>query len=81
MRQQSEHRENNYIIYILSGELTGAGYDGCSGAGQSGLCQTAPREWSQHSPLPHHSQAGRVIQHGESSTMLSDTSKREKKKN
>lgn len=30
------------MYYLMLGELSGAGYDGCSGAGQSGLCQTAP---------------------------------------
>ncbi len=52
------------MCYFLLGELSGASYDGRSGAGQSGLCQTPPRKWSQYSPLPHHSQIGGVIQHG-----------------
>ncbi|CAM9146655.1 unnamed protein product, partial [Lampetra planeri] len=45
------------------GELFGTGHDGCSGSGQSRLCQTASGEWGQYSPFPHDSQTGGVIQH------------------
>lgn len=54
--------------HFLSGELSGAGYDGRSGARQGGLCQTALGERGQHPSLPHYSQTRRVIQHGRTDT-------------
>lgn len=36
------NNNQSLLCQLFLGELAGAGYDGCSGAGQSGLCQIAP---------------------------------------
>lgn len=58
---------------VATGELSGTGHDGCSGVGQSGLCQAADRERRQHPSLSDYSTSGGAVQHGETHLSTTET--------
>ncbi len=49
------------FVCVWLGGLSRAVYAGCTGAGQSGLCEAVDWEWSEHAPLPDTVQTWRAL--------------------